>query len=1312
MKKLITLLTVALTVLSAMAQAHFRELTVNSNLSSNMVNTIFQDHDGSIYFGTASGLDRYDGYGIHAFLHHNGDSTSLHDNYVRRLQRAADGRLWILAGNTYGIFDPTTDSFDNNIEDDLTAMGLGSTPQSIYIDDADFWIYVRNDGVYRFCGADSTLQQVRGLSNVLTHSDITDLATAHGSGSMFMISNDGILYQVNTESMNVDKVHPLPLHRRDSKVDYSLYIDSDNVVWIYGSKGLFAFNPVDSSWLEAINGTRWPSDIPKAVFQDSRGRIWIGYDHIGLAVLDKNGHIELYQSDEDDNRSLPANTVTAIMEDKAGSIWVGTRKKGISICNKSIYKFELEPWGDVNCIMRDSSGNLWLGTDNNGVRKIDAATGAKQSFLPDGISQQAVVCLAQGADGTIWAGTYDNGLMGISGNRIRVFNKNNGLASNDIWSVIYNPDGTLLLGTLGEGLQILNPATMESHMLTTSNSGLPSDFISSMCQAPDGRTYLGTAGGVAVYNRTTGSIDTVAVSELSNPNVNQVFVDSRGLLWIATRDGFNLFDPRRNLCMEVPISNAENKSFILGIAEDLSHSMWISAGGMLFNIKVRQEPEYAFDIRRYDVTDGLQNCDFNQRSFCRLPDGEILVGGLYGVNRFYPERIEYNTFAPSVRFTGLSLLGEPVEIGKSYDGRVILPRAIGTMDEIKLNHNRKEFSVMFATDDYTLPEHTRFSYTLDGFNNGWTTLPDGVNRVSYTNLPPGKYTLRLRAINNDGVSSPQESKLAITILPPFYATVWAKIFYVLLAIGCVVGAYLLIRRRERERYRRRTQEESLRKQEELNQLKFKFFTNISHDLRTPLTLITAPLESLLKKEHDETTRRQLTIMQTNANRLLTLVNQLLDFRKNEMSGLTLHASENDFVTFVRQICDSFLMFSEKKNINFKLNTSRERLPMAFDQDKMGKTIMNLLSNAFKFTPDGGSVTVDLTDDGDTMLLRVQDTGIGVSDADKEHIFDRFYQASNTPDAIAGSGIGLSLVAEYVKLHGGTVGVEDAPGGGAVFSVRIPIRRLHNDAAGELHKKEPEIYDNSDSRPKILLVDDNDDLLEFMSQELSADFRVYTASNGREALDKMPAMEPDMIVCDIMMPVMDGIEMCRCIKSDAATAAIPFMLLTAKHDVGAKIEGLTLGADDYMTKPFDMDILRLRINKLLALKKKGMRRSLIDPEPAPLQITSLDEQLIEKAVNYVEANMERPELTVEELSAALGMSRVHLYKRIKELTGKAPIEFIRVMRLKRAAQLLRESQLNVSEIAYRCGFNHPKYFSRYFKEEFGVLPSVYQDREGI
>jgi DNA-binding response OmpR family regulator/anti-sigma regulatory factor (Ser/Thr protein kinase) len=455
-------------------------------------------------------------------------------------------------------------------------------------------------------------------------------------------------------------------------------------------------------------------------------------------------------------------------------------------------------------------------------------------------------------------------------------------------------------------------------------------------------------------------------------------------------------------------------------------------------------------------------------------------------------------------------------------------------------------------------------------------------------------------------------------------------------------------------------------------------------------------------------------MHNNANRLLHLVNQLLDFRKNEIAGLKFVPIEGDVVSFTKNICDTFSGYSEDKHVQLTYFASCDKLPMLFDGDKLSKILLNLLSNAFKFTSDGGRVDVALTVEGSNLIIKVADTGIGIADADKERIFETFYQTDTTKSS--GSGIGLSLVSEYVKLHDGTVKVVDNVGGGSVFIVTIPIR--HQASKGTdttVAATNDDVLvtdDNTNNKPVALVVDDNVDLQNFLRGELSDQYCVMTASNGRIALEKMERRQPDIILTDLMMPEMDGIELCRRVKSDEKYAAIPLIVISAKHDEQAKVEGLTLGADDYITKPFNCDLLMLRMKKLIELSHKGVQRTLIEPEPTPIQVTSLDEKLIEAAVKYVEANMDRADLSVEELSRELGMSRVHLYKRMRQVTGKTPTEFIRILRLKRAAQLLRESQLNVSEIAYKVGFNNPKYFSNYFKEEFGVLPSVYQDREGI
>ena len=558
---------------------------------------------------------------------------------------------------------------------------------------------------------------------------------------------------------------------------------------------------------------------------------------------------------------------------------------------------------------------------------------------------------------------------------------------------------------------------------------------------------------------------------------------------------------------------------------------------------------------------------------------------------------------------------------------------------------------------------------------------------------------------------------------------WA---YLLYAIGLVVVLFLAryrMLKREREKFHLQQIESEVAKNEEINNMKFRFFTNVSHELRTPLTLIISPLEGMLKETTDELQSTRLQLMHRNAQRLLHLVNQLLDFRKGEMSTHQLSLSEGDIISYVHSVCNSFLLMADKKHIQFSFFSGIDTFSMAFDADKVGKIVMNLLSNAFKFTPEGGRVTVmieHVAGTPDMLEIKIADTGIGISEVDKEHIFERFYQAGHKGvEETTGNGIGLSLVRDFVTLHEGEVKVFDNIGTGSVFVIQFPVKHVETQVqlppetgipAGEEEDKEikEETREETERKdfPLLLIVDDNEDFRIFMRYSLELQYRVKLAVSGKEAWEMMQEELPDLVISDVMMPQMDGNELCRLIKQDKRTAHIPVILLTARQNTEAKLEGLQTGADDYVTKPFNMTILVLRIRKLIELSRyHRVTQGMIDPAPSEIVITSLDEKLIEKAIKYVEDNMSRTELSVEELSRELGMSRVHLYKKLLQITGKTPIEFIRVIRLKRAAQLLRESQLHVSEVAFEVGFNNPKYFSRYFKDEFGVLPSVYQEKEG-
>lgn len=945
------------------------------------------------------------------------------------------------------------------------------------------------------------------------------------------------------------------------------------------------------------------------------------------------------------------------------------------------------------------------------------------------------------SDNNLFIGTFTRGLKRYHNGRIETLHTNSGLDNAYCWALMRDDSGKIAVCTLGSGIFILNPETLETTNYTAQNSDLQSDYAVSITKDKDGTYYIGTSLGVAVFNPKTGKFSDL--QELDGVKISDIIVDSRGLVWIASARGLSLFAPQRGNLIPLTLDRSNpTASLILGIHEDKRGDIWVSEGGNLINISVKfneKNGDFSYVSHRYNASDGLPESDFNQRSFAMLPSGEMLVGSLYGINNFYPDRILHNRTLPDVMFSDIYVGTHEVNVGETVKGHVLLKTSPNHGGTLELWPAHSSFTVHFATDNYVLPEKTTFHYMLEGLDKEWMVAPQGSNHAGFTNLAPGRYRLLVKAVNSDGYESAKSAEMTIIVHPPFWLTGWAKALYAILILLGIYLTYRIIRLRERRRFNEKRKEDAMQKQEEINQLKFKFYTNVSHELRTPLTLIVSPLESMIKETADESQRRRLSLMRNNAMRLLTLVNQLLDFRKNEVTGLTLHLSEGEIVGFVRNVCHAFAGMSERKNISLKFNSDHPELNMMFDEDKLNKAIMNLLANAFKFTPEGGTVTIGLKASASVLTISVADTGIGISDSDKARIFERFFQSDSVPtdSSMTGNGIGLSMVSEYVKLHNGSISVTDNPGGGSVFTIALPIIKsqtiakttpvISETVSAPGNETETDTSENRETetedtgvetdipaaeraeKPTALVVDDSHDMIDFLRDGLGSEFHVITANDGEAALNLLSSIRPAIILTDLMMPGMDGIELCRRIKSNDNFSSTPVIILTAKHDVDTKVEGLTLGADDYITKPFNIDLLLLKMKRLVSLTSKN-GRSLINPEPDSIKITPLDEKMVEKAVKYVVSNIKRPDLSVEELSSHLGMSRVHLYKKLKATTGKTPVEFIRLIRLKRGAQMLRESQLNVSEIAFQLGYNNPKYFSKYFKEEFGVLPSVYQNQE--
>jgi signal transduction histidine kinase/DNA-binding response OmpR family regulator len=740
---------------------------------------------------------------------------------------------------------------------------------------------------------------------------------------------------------------------------------------------------------------------------------------------------------------------------------------------------------------------------------------------------------------------------------------------------------------------------------------------------------------------------------------------------------------------------------------------------------------YSFRFVNYDEADGLQGKAFNNKAAFRTRSGELIFGGPNGFNIFRPSTIELNRQVPHVVFTDFQVFNKSIGAGEKLNNHIILDKAITYIREITLPHTNNVFTVEFAALSFFQPAKNKYMYRMEGFTDEWLVTDGSERKATFTNLNPGEYTFRVRAANNDGFWSKEDAALKIHVLPPFWKTRWAFAGYVLIIIGALLLARRIVLERARMSFQLEQERQEAHRMHELDMMKIRFFTNVSHEFRTPLTLILTPLEKLMKSNTDAGQQQHLMLIHRNARRLLNLVNQLLDFRKMEVQQIRLSPVQGDIVKFIKEISFSFSDISEKKNIQFTFHSSLTSLNTFFDPDKLEKILFNLLSNAFKFTPEAGNVRVELNirtsgngTEAEWLEIKVQDSGIGISADKHEKIFERFFQ-DDIPGAMLnqGSGIGLSITKEFVRLHGGLITVNSEPDKGSTFIVALPVKKAVDQVAVQSAMQQeimPALAleqeanngqsapSNGMKKPVVLLVEDNEDFRFYLKDNLKHKYTVIEAANGKEGWQQALSLVPDLIVSDVTMPEMTGIELCKKIKRDPRTSHIPIILLTARTAEEQQMEGLETGANDYITKPFNFELLVSRIKNLI-VQREQIRKTFqkqIEINPSEVNIPSLDEKLIQKTLALVEKNMSNAEFSVEELSRELGMSRVYLYKKLLSLTGKTPIEFIRTVRLKRAAQLLEKSQLTVSEIAYQVGFNNPKYFTKYFKSEFNVIPSMY------
>lgn len=1311
----------------------FTRTGINEGLSNNQVNAIFKDSTGFMWFGTASGLNRYDGYNFLVFRHSLRDSTTLSDNFIIAIMAGPGGKLWINTRRGFNIYDPVSNSFSRNISAALQKLGIpGDTAYSIFHD---------RNGAYWFLQPDSGLHKVdRGTTVKYFHNQRILAMAQDKDGHYWLFHATGVLEKMDGRTKKIIYRHPEKLATGANPVsDFILFADTRGDLWISGkglANGLFHFN-TQARTLTHIHqftpGLALNNNIVAGITEDNNGLIWVGTDHGGINIIDpKKNTVQYITNISEDNKSLSQNSITYLYRDNTGIIWTGTYKKGINYYHENIVKFPLYqhqpfsrnslPFDDVNRFVEDASGNLWIGTNGGGLIYFNRSTNTFKQYLhepgnPNSLSANVIVSLWIDHRQKLWIGTYFGGLDCFDGNRFVHYRRDpadsTSLADNSVWEIMEDSKHNLWIGTLGNGLDRLDPERKTfSHFPPNAPNSVNSKYISALLEDHQGNLWIGTSEGLDVRNSKTGQIthygfDANNPASLSHNNVICLFQDSRQRIWVGTREGLDLFNPATGNFRIYRQEDGLPDNTVLNILEDSDHTLWMSTPSGISNMR-----DTVF--KNYDASDGLQGKEFNENAALRTSKGELIFGGGNGFNLFLPHTIVRNKNIPPVVLTDLQIFNRSIHPGEKVNGRVLLEAALSQTREIVLKHRENVFSIEFAALNYFHPEKNRYAYQLEGFNKEWLYTDGQQRKAIFTNLNAGDYIFRVKASNNDDVWNDTGLTLHIRVLPPFWKSPLAFVLYALLILGALLLARRIVLERERLKYRMAQEQQEAARMHELDNMKIRFFTNISHEFRTPLSLIITPLEKIIKSTAENGMKGQLELIQRNARRLLNLVNQLLDFRKMEVQEIRLHLNEGDIIAYVRELVYSFSDLSEKKHIRLSFYSQVRELKMQYDADKIEKIMFNLLSNAFKFTPEDGQISVDIAVAEGGLEIQVKDTGIGIPLEKQEYIFERFFQ-HDMPSSMVnpGSGIGLSITREFVKLHGGSISVDSAPEMGSCFTILLPIKGeavpgvLQEEIRAVRAKARPAASSKS-KKPVLLLIEDNEDFRFYLKDNLGQYFHILEAENGMAGWNILSQTVPDVIVSDVAMPEMDGLEFCRKVRGNQRTAHVPVILLTARAAEYEQLEALELGASDYITKPFNFEVLLSRIRNTIA-SQATLRKSYekhIEIHPEEIAISSADEQFMQQAMQIVEKNISNADFSVEELSRALFMSRVSVYKKILALTGKTPIEFIRTMRLKRAAQLLEKSRMTVAEVAYETGFNNPKYFTKYFKMEFNMLPSAY------
>ncbi|WP_324671236.1 hybrid sensor histidine kinase/response regulator transcription factor [Hymenobacter sp. GOD-10R] len=1342
-------------ILAQSADIKFTTLTAKDGLSSNTINTILKDKSGLLWVATEEGLNRYDGRNFKLYNLGTSKGTTFQKVEVSALHEDKTGRLWVgTMGNSLYSYDRSKDAFIPYHFSDKNNKLYSKHIKSLCSDSfGNIWFVTITD-LRVLNPKTSEVSQVL-FSSSLDYPKVSNpLCVYKDHKKRIWIGTEHGLYvqKGHTRSFQVFKHNRTDANSVVSDTVHTIAEDQNGQLWIGTSNGIsqlsadersfrnFKFSHKDSHTIS--------NNFIHAIAPDQDNTIWIGTEG-GLDVMDiRSGRVTRYAHDSRDAFSVNSKSIQSILIDSQGIHWVGTYKGGINKFDRNLTLFEgkrsseLDPLGLnaplVTSFAESPTGDVFVGTDGGGLNVYHPKTGLF-SRIPikskERIDLAGLPILSMVLDHRkqLWLGTYNHGLFryDIQTGTYKQFLQGPGesdLNHNQIFCLKEDSNGNIWIGTNGGGVNRYNPETNQITKFLSvpskgSNQLFPiNNYIRAIEEDANGNIWIGSLGsGIAVYHPTTRQFTAYksAQTGLALDNIASIQKDHRGNIWVGTGgEGLYLFDTYKNKFFSFSGKEGLPNGVIHKILEDNNGSIWVSTNQGVSKLNIDKKA-----FINYSQDNGLVNNAFLNGAGIKLANGLLFFGSIEGFNYFDPSSIKFNHNIPSVLLTELKVDNKIIEPSSTSP----LQHQIAIAKEIHLNY-KQNFSIAYTSLNYTLPQKNQYAYRLKGFDEDWNYV-GSTNIAYYTNLDPGEYEFIVKASNNDGVWNTVGTSVKIIISPPFWKTIYAYTLYVgLLGFAILYMRYRGIKKLKKE-FRQQQERKERERVRELDLLKIKFLTNLSHEFRTPISLILAPTDKLLAQQQDPHSNGQLHVIRRNARRLLHLVNQLLDFRKMEEHELSLNLSAGEITAFVREVTDSFQDLAEVKKIDLSLRLPSKKLFVQFDYDKVERILVNLLSNAFKFTPEGGTISVELTvqashDDTleKTVCIQVADSGVGIPLDKQELIFQRFFQGQQVASVVGqSSGIGLSITKEFVQLHGGHISVESELGEGTTFTVLLPLTTTPPLADSAVITETPEPRQepaksvkltkkqSTSELPHLLIVEDDDEFRYYLKDNLKEHYKITDVLNGKDGWYKALACHPDLIVSDITMPYMDGVALSRKLKSDKRTSHIPIILLTGLTREEEQLKGLESGASDYLTKPFNFEILNAKIRNLLELNRslKTTYTKQLKVVLNQVDIASSSEKFLNNVVLYIEKNLTNSNFSVEELSEHFGMSRGSMYSRILELTGMPPVEFIRSFKLDRAAVLLRESDLTISEIAYQVGFATPHYFTKSFKAKFSILPSDYR-----